>query len=378
MPVKIRLARHGKKRLPYYHIVIADSRAPRDGRFIDRIGSYNPNTNPATIELDFDRALDWLLKGAQPTDTCRAILSYRGVMMKKHLVNGITKGALTEEDAENRFSAWMKEKESKIEAKRERVKSAKQLESERLLEAEAKVNEARAAELAKKLAVEAESERKSRQEPEEATAESGGNAEAVDQKGPDEVPVTTPGEAPAPETPEEVPATETPAEEPARETPEEAPSTPAPAEEPAKKAPAEKPAEPSAEKKEEKSAEPSAEKKEEKSAEPSAGRKRRNPPSLLQRRKRRNPPSLLQRRKRRNPPNLLQGRKRKNLLNLLQRRKRRSPLNLLQRRKRRSPLNLLRKKRKKSAEPSAKKEEKSADSSAEKKDDKSAGPGSEE
>jgi small subunit ribosomal protein S16 len=113
MPVKIRLSRHGKKRKPYYHIVIADSRAPRDGRLIERVGTYNPNTNPATIELDFDRALDWLLKGAQPTDTCRAILSYKGVLMKKHLLNGVKKGALTEEEAENRFSAWIKGKRSK-------------------------------------------------------------------------------------------------------------------------------------------------------------------------------------------------------------------------------------------------------------------------
>jgi small subunit ribosomal protein S16 len=113
MPVKIRLSRHGKKRKPYYHIVIADSRAPRDGKLIERVGSYNPNTNPATIELDFDRALDWLLKGAQPTDTCRAILSYTGVLMKKHLLNGVKKGALTEEEAEVRFSRLAEREGSK-------------------------------------------------------------------------------------------------------------------------------------------------------------------------------------------------------------------------------------------------------------------------
>ena len=100
MPVKIRLARHGRKRHAFYHIVVADSRAPRDGRLIERIGSYNPNTNPATIELDFDKALNWLKNGAQPTDTCRAILSYKGVLMKKHLLEGVKKGAFDEAEAE--------------------------------------------------------------------------------------------------------------------------------------------------------------------------------------------------------------------------------------------------------------------------------------
>ena len=100
MPVKIRLSKKGRKKLPYYHIVVADSRAPRDGKFVERIGLYNPQTNPATIELNFDRALDWLQKGAQPTDTCRAILSEQGVMMKKHLIEGAKKGAFSMEEAE--------------------------------------------------------------------------------------------------------------------------------------------------------------------------------------------------------------------------------------------------------------------------------------
>ena len=104
MAVKIRLARHGKKGYAFYHIVAADSRAPRDGKFIEKLGTYNPNTNPATIDLKFDRALDWLLKGAQPTDTCRAILSYKGVMYKKHLLGGVAKGAFTETEAEARFN----------------------------------------------------------------------------------------------------------------------------------------------------------------------------------------------------------------------------------------------------------------------------------
>ncbi len=104
MSVKIRLGRHGKKGYPFYHIVVADSRAPRDGKFIEKIGTYNPNTNPATIELSFEKALDWLQKGAQPTDTCRAILSEKGVLMKKHLLGGVAKGAFSESDAEAKFN----------------------------------------------------------------------------------------------------------------------------------------------------------------------------------------------------------------------------------------------------------------------------------
>ena len=102
----MRLQRNGRKRFAYYHIVIADSRTPRDGRNIERIGSYNPNTNPATIDLDFDKALNWLTKGAQPTDTVRAILSYKGVLYKKHLLGGVAKGSFNEEEAERRFQVW--------------------------------------------------------------------------------------------------------------------------------------------------------------------------------------------------------------------------------------------------------------------------------
>ena len=117
MAVKIRLARHGKKAAPFYHIVAADSRAPRDGKFIEKLGTYNPITNPATIELNFERALDWLMKGAQPTDTCRAILSYKGVLYKKHLLGGVAKGAFSESDAEAKFNKWMEEKLGKIASK---------------------------------------------------------------------------------------------------------------------------------------------------------------------------------------------------------------------------------------------------------------------
>ena len=149
MPVKIRLKRQGKKRYPYYHIVVADSRAPRDGRLIERVGTYNPNTNPATIDINFESALNWLQKGAQPTDTCRAILSYRGVLYKKHLLEGVKKGAFNEEEAEKRFETWMKEKEAKIQAKVDKISQSKNDEMKERLEREAKVNEARAAEIAK-------------------------------------------------------------------------------------------------------------------------------------------------------------------------------------------------------------------------------------
>ena len=116
MATKIRLQRGGRKARPIYSIVVADARAKRDGRFIEKLGTYNPNTNPATIDLNFDSALTWVMKGAQPTDTARAILSYRGVMMKKHLLEGVRKGALSEKQAEAKYDAWLQEKESKISA----------------------------------------------------------------------------------------------------------------------------------------------------------------------------------------------------------------------------------------------------------------------
>jgi len=150
MPVKIRLTRHGRKAKPFYHIVIADSRAPRDGRYIERIGSYNPNTNPATIDLNFDSALSWLQKGAQPTETARAILSYRGVMLKNHLLKGVTKGALTEEQAQAKFEAWLKDKEAKIQSKVDGLLSKKEAAKKERLDAESKINEERATAIAKK------------------------------------------------------------------------------------------------------------------------------------------------------------------------------------------------------------------------------------
>ena len=148
MSVKMRLARHGRKRYAFYHIVVANSRAPRDGRYIERIGSYNPNTNPATIDLDFDKAFDWLEKGAQPTDTVRAILSYKGVLYKKHLAGGVKKGALTEDEAERKFEAWLTDKESRIQSKINSLSSDADKARRKQLEAESKVNEERAAALA--------------------------------------------------------------------------------------------------------------------------------------------------------------------------------------------------------------------------------------
>ncbi len=185
MPAKIRLQRHGRKRYAYYHIVVADSRAPRDGRFIERIGSYNPNTNPATIDLDFDKALSWLNNGAQPTDTVRAILSYKGVLYMKHLLGGVAKGAFTEEEAERRFKVWVAEKDSKIQAKKDRLSKDAETSKKARLEAEAKINEERAAALAKKEAeLAAEAEATVAAEATEEVAEEAPAAEVADNEAP--------------------------------------------------------------------------------------------------------------------------------------------------------------------------------------------------
>jgi len=150
MATKIRLQRHGKKGKPFYYIVVADARAPRDGRFIERLGSYNPNTNPATIDINFDKTLDWVNSGAQPTDTCRAILSYKGVLYKKHLQGGLKKGALTEEQVESKFQAWLDQKDGKITGKKESLSTAKQDARKAALAAEAKKKEEKAAAIAAK------------------------------------------------------------------------------------------------------------------------------------------------------------------------------------------------------------------------------------
>ena len=143
MPVKIRLQRHGKKGKPYYWIVAADSRAKRDGKYLEKLGSYNPNTNPATIDLNVDGAVQWLQNGAQPTDTAKALLSYKGAMLKNHLAGGVRKGALTEEQAEEKFNAWLEEKAAKVGAKEDRLSKAQADAKAKALKAEKAVNEAR-------------------------------------------------------------------------------------------------------------------------------------------------------------------------------------------------------------------------------------------
>ena len=145
MPVKLRLQRHGKKGKPFYWIVAADSRSKRDGRFLEKLGTYNPNTNPAQVEINIDSAVQWLENGAQPTDTTRAILSYEGVLLKKHLAGGVKKGALTEEQAEEKFQAWKTEKLSKIDSKKSDILKAKEAEAAKALAAEKAANEARIA-----------------------------------------------------------------------------------------------------------------------------------------------------------------------------------------------------------------------------------------
>ncbi|MBS7289037.1 MAG: 30S ribosomal protein S16 [Bacteroidales bacterium] len=152
MAVKIRLQRHGKKNFAFFHIVVADSRAPRDGRFIEQIGSYNPNTNPATIVLNSERALAWLKVGAQPTLTARRILSYEGVLLRHHLDGGVAKGALTQEQADKKFADWKAEKDNKVAAKVAGLSKDAAAKAKAALEAEAKVNQERAEAIAKRKA----------------------------------------------------------------------------------------------------------------------------------------------------------------------------------------------------------------------------------
>ena len=190
MAVKIRLQRHGKKNFAFFHIVVADSRAPRDGRYIEQIGSYNPNTNPATIVLNAERALAWLAVGAQPTLTARRLLSYEGVLLRKHLEGGVKKGALTQEQADKKFADWKAEHDAKVDAKKQGLTKAAVEAKKAAHEAEVKVNEARAEAIAKKKAEAEEAARK-------AAAEAAGEAAA------EEAPVE---EAPAAEA--EAPAEE--------------------------------------------------------------------------------------------------------------------------------------------------------------------------
>ena len=170
MATKIRLQRNGRKSYAFYSIVIADARAPRDGRFTEKIGTYNPNTNPATVDLNFDRALYWVMTGAQPTDTVRNILSREGVYMKKHLLGGVAKGAFDEAQAEAKFNAWKENKQSGLAALKAKEEEAKKAEAKARLEAEKKVNE----EIAKKVA-----EKKAAEAAAKAEAEAAANAEAT-------------------------------------------------------------------------------------------------------------------------------------------------------------------------------------------------------
>ncbi len=236
MAVKIRLQRHGKKGKPFYWIVAADARSKRDGKYLEKIGTYDPNTSPATIDLNFDSAVSWIGKGAQPTNTAKAILSYSGVLLKKHLDGGVKKGAFTEAEAKKRFDKWMKEKSAKIQKKIEDVNAS--------LESNKKEAREREEEYRKKK-LEA-SKAKEEAKAEEAKAEEAPAEEAPADEAPaDEAPAdeTPAEEAPAEEAPaDDAPAEEAPADEtPADETPaEDAPADEAPADEaPADEAPAE-------------------------------------------------------------------------------------------------------------------------------------------
>ena len=157
MPVKIRLQRHGKKGKPFYWVVAADARAKRDGRYLEKLGTYNPNTNPATVDINVDNAVKWLENGAQPTDTARTLLSYRGVLLKHHLNGGVKKGALTQEDADKKFDAWLEEKAAKIQAKVDGLSKEEADARAAALAAEKAVNEKRLAD-AKALEEEAAAE----------------------------------------------------------------------------------------------------------------------------------------------------------------------------------------------------------------------------
>ncbi len=168
MSVKIRLQRHGKKGKPFYWIVAADARAKRDGKYLEKLGTYNPNVNPAIIDLNIDGAVTWLQNGAQPTDTARAILSYKGALLKNHLAGGVKKGALTEEQAEEKFNAWLEEKAGKVSAKKEGLSKADAEAKAKALAAEKAVNEAR---IAAAVVVEEEAEATNEEAETEAVAE---------------------------------------------------------------------------------------------------------------------------------------------------------------------------------------------------------------
>jgi small subunit ribosomal protein S16 len=210
MATKIRLQRHGRKKRAFFHIVVADSRAPRDGRFIDKIGTYNPITNPATIDINLDKAVQWMANGAQPSDTARAILSYKGVLYKHHLQVGVRKGAITQEQADAKFAEWMTSKEAKIAEKRSNLEKASNSRKSDAMKAEAQKREAIAARvLAKQNSVSEEAVEETESNETEATVEVTENVSAVE---------TSSEESAVEETVAEETATEeTAAEEPATE-----------------------------------------------------------------------------------------------------------------------------------------------------------------
>ena len=212
MPVKIRLQRHGKKGKPFYWVVAADARAKRDGRYLEKIGTYNPNTNPATVDLDIDAAVKWLENGAQPTDTARTLLSYRGALLKHHLQGGVSKGALTQEDADAKFEAWLEDKGNRIQAKVDGLSKEEAKAQADAFAAEKAVNEKRVSD-AKALEEEAATEAAAAVAAEEAAA----NPEV------EEAPIAeAKEEAPVAEAKEEAPVAEE-AKEEAADTTEEAP-----------------------------------------------------------------------------------------------------------------------------------------------------------
>jgi small subunit ribosomal protein S16 len=223
MATKIRLQRHGRKKRAFYHIVVADSRAPRDGRFIEKIGTYNPITNPATIELDVNKATQWLLNGAEPTDTARAILSYKGAAYKKHLQVGVNKGAISQEEADKKFAAWMDEKDAKVSAKKNGLADAASQKKAAAMKAETQRKDNIAAKIEAKNTVveEVVVEEVAEEAAEEVVVEAVAEEVAVEAVA-EEVAVEAVAEEVVVETASEevaVEATETPAEESASEEP---------------------------------------------------------------------------------------------------------------------------------------------------------------
>ena len=206
MPVKIRLQRHGKKGKPFYWIVAADARSKRDGKFLEKLGIYNPNTNPATIDLDVDGAVKWLGNGAQPSDTAKRLLSYKGALLKHHLLGGLRKGALTEEQVEEKFNAWVAEKDAAVAAKISGLTQEQEAEKAKALAAEKAVNEKRVAD-AEALEAEAAAEVAAAEAAEVAATEAAAEEAAAEEAAAEEAPATEEVVA------EEAPATEEAGEE---------------------------------------------------------------------------------------------------------------------------------------------------------------------